>query len=155
MMNSVVRTSAAVAVIAIVAMSLSACALFAGTPRDASGQVTVSTEIRSTDLLIDDCFSYLGDGTNLSQVTVIPCADAHTHRVIGQGTLSVTQLADAGGIQNAISEACNQSFADFAASLAEGLTTEQQFLVSAITVDGVESQFYSCVALDPETPSAG
>ena len=151
-MSSTLRPITSIAALTLIVGMLAGCSLFGGVPRDADGRVTEATEIKSTELLADDCFSFIGDGSDLSKVTVQPCGTDHTHKVIGQGTLSTAQVDEAGGLQNAVSVACSESFAAFKASLAEGLRTEQQFLVSSKTTDGVESQLYSCVALDPQAP---
>lgn len=151
-MSSTLRPAASIAALTVIVGMLAGCSLFGGVSRDADGRVTEPAEIKSTELLISDCFSFLGDGSDLSKVTVQPCGTEHTHKVIGQGTLSTAQIDEAGGLQNAVSTACSESFAAFKESLAEGLKTEQQFLVSSKTTDGVESQLYSCVALDPQAP---
>jgi|GEM_PF-1716510 hypothetical protein len=152
-MSSILRPAASIATLAVIVGMLAGCSLLGGVSRDADGRVTEAAEIKSTELLINDCFSFIGDGSDLAKVTVQPCGSDHTHKVIGQGTLSSAQVDEAGGLQNAVSASCSESFAAFKADLAEGLKTEQQFLVSSKTIDGVESQLYSCVALDPQAPA--
>ncbi|MGV8969255.1 MAG: hypothetical protein ACOH1J_02275 [Microbacteriaceae bacterium] len=149
-MSSILRPAATIIALTAIVGMLAGCSLLGGVSRDADGRVTEATQIKSTELLADDCFSFIGDGSDLSKVTVQPCGSGHTHKVIGQGTLSSAQVGEAGGLQNAVSASCSESFTAFKASLPEGVKTEQQFLVSSKTVDGVESQLYSCVALDPE-----
>lgn len=145
-MNTAQRSFFAIAAIVASASLLAGCSLLGGPSRDSHGQVTESTEVNATLLLVGDCFSYLDDA---SRVTIIPCTGAHTHIVVGQGTLATAQVDEAGGLQNAVSVACEESFTAFKASLAEGLKTKQEFLVSTKEVDGEKLQAYSCVELDP------
>jgi hypothetical protein len=153
-MSTTLRPATSIAALTVIVGMLAGCSLLGGVSRDADGRVTETAEIRSTELLASDCFSFIGEGSDLSKVTVQPCGTDHTHKVIGQGTLSAAQVDEAGGLQNAVSTACSESLVAFKASLAVGLKTEQEFLVSSKTTDGVESQLYSCVALDPQAPAA-
>jgi len=148
-MKTVLRPIAATAALVTLAGILTGCSLFGGITRDDTGQVTESSEIKSTELLTGDCFSYIGDGSDLSKVTINPCSAEHSFKVLAEGTLTTTQVDEAGGLQNAVSASCAEVFTTFKTSLAEGLKTEQSFLVSSETVDDVEVTAYSCVALDP------
>ncbi|MGX5679840.1 hypothetical protein [Schumannella luteola] len=145
-MASTIRTSAA---LALVAVSLSGCSLLGlgGPARDADGRVTEPADIRSTELTVGDCFSFI-DGSNMAQATVVPCDDDHTYIVIGQGSLEKADVDAAGGLQNAVSAACADSFEAFVASAAEGTKPTQEFVVSTAEEDGVEVTRYSCVATD-------
>ena len=148
-MKTVLRPLIASAALVTLAGVLTGCSLFGGLERDDAGQVLESAEIKSTELLTGDCFSYIGDGSDLSKVTITPCADDHTYIVLAAGDLTTAQVDAAGGLQNAVSGACNDTFTTFKAGLTEGgLKTKQEFLVSTKTVDEVEVQDYSCVALD-------
>lgn len=155
-MNSALRPAAALIALSAASLLLAGCSLLGlgGLERGDDGQVTASSEVRSSELLTGDCFSYLGDGSNLSRVTIAPCSADHTHTVLAQGTLSPAQIDEVGGIQNAVSAECAEPFAAFKEALAEGLRTKQEFLVSKRTVDEVEVQAYSCVALDPKADPA-
>lgn len=148
-MKTVLRPLIASAALVTLAGVLTGCSLFGGLERDDAGQVLESAEIKSTELLTGDCFSYIGDGGDLSKVTITPCADDHTYIVLAQGNLSVDDVSAAGGLQNAVSAACTETFTAFKEGLAEGLKTKQEFLVSNKTVDGAEVSAYSCVAIDP------
>jgi len=150
-MKTVLRPLIATAALVTLAGVLTGCSLFGGLERDSSGQVTESSDIKSTELLTGDCFSYIGDGSDLSKVTIAPCAADHTYIVLAQGTLTVDAVNTAGGLQNAVSAACTESFTTFKEGLAEGLKTKQEFLVSNKTVDGAEVSAYSCVAIDPKS----
>ena len=153
-MKTVLRPIAATAALVTLAGVLTGCSLFGGLNRDDSGQVTESSEIKSTELLTGDCFSYIGDGTDLSKVTINPCSADHTFKVLAEGTLTTTQVDEAGGLQNAVSASCAEIFTTFKTGLGDGLKTEQSFLVSNETVDGVEVTAYSCVAVDPKSDAA-
>jgi len=147
------RTTTAVTMLVLSASLLAGCSLLGGgLARDDSGQVLESADVRSSELLVGDCFSYLGD--DLATVTISPCSGEHTHIIIGQGTLEAPAIQEAGGLQNAVSAACNESFTTFKTTIAEGAKTAQEFLVSTRTVDDVEVQAYSCVALDPASTTA-
>ena len=156
-MRSALRTSAAVSTLAAAVLLLSGCSLLGlgELERGADGQVLESTVIDSPDLVTGDCFSYVGDGSDLSTVTVTPCSTDHTYVVLAEGNLTTAEVDAAGGLQNAVSGACNDTFTTFKAGLTEsGLKTKQEFLVSTQTVKKVEVQAYSCVALDPKAPDA-
>jgi len=153
-MKTVLRPIAATAALVTLAGILTGCSLFGGIARDSSGQVTEDAEIKSTELLTGDCFTYIGDGSELSKVTINPCTAEHSFKVLATGSLTTTQVDEAGGLQNAVSSACSEIFTTFKASLGDGLKTEQSFLVSNETVDGVEVTSYSCVAIDPKSDAA-
>ena len=153
-MSSILRpVTVSAAVVAAVAL-LSGCSLLGGVSRGDDGQVTESSDIKATELLTGDCFSYIGEGTDLSKVTVIPCSADHTFIVINQGTVLTADAEAAGGLQNAVSAACNESYTAFKTALAEGARTELSFLVSATKVDEKEASAYSCVAVDPKVDPA-
>lgn len=153
-MSSILRSvTVSAALVASVAL-LTGCSLFGGVSRGDDGQVTESSDIAAADLLTGDCFSYIGEGTDLSKVTVIPCADDHTFKVINQGTVLTSDAEAAGGLQNAVSAACNESYAAFKGALPEGARTQLSFLVSATKVDEKEASAYSCVAIDPKIDPA-
>ena len=152
-MSSPLRAAIILATLVVSTSLLAGCSLLGGGPaRDDSGQVLESADIKSTELLVGDCFAYLGD--DLGMVTINPCSAEHTHIIIGQGTLTSTVIDEAGGLQNAVSAACNESFTTFKTTIAEGVKTAQEFLVSTRTVDEVEVQSYSCVALDLSSTTA-
>jgi hypothetical protein len=155
-MKTALRPLVAAATVATLAGILAGCSLFpSGPERDADGQVTESAAINSTDLLTGDCFDYIGDGSDLSTVTIIPCSADHVFKVIDEGTLTVADADAAGGLQNAVSGACKEVFATFKATLAESdLRTKLSFLVSTDTVDGEDITAYSCVAEDPKADPA-
>ena len=155
-MHSAPRTVTALIALSAASLLLAGCSLLGlgGLERGDDGQVTATSEVSSSELLAKDCFSYLGDASNLSRVTIAPCSADHTHIVLAQGTLTATQVEEVGGLQNAVSAECAEPFAAFKESLAEGLRTKQEFLVTKRTVDEVEVQAYSCVALDPKADPA-
>ena len=153
-MRSVLRPVLAATALVAVAGLLTGCSLLGGVTRGDDGQVTESSDIKSTELLTGDCFSYIGEGTDLSKVTITPCADDHMFTVVGQGTVLTTDADAAGGLQNAVSAACNESYTTFKSNLAEGARTELSFLVSATEVDEKEASKYSCVAVDPKVEPA-
>lgn len=125
---------------------LSGCSLLTiGPARDANGRVSEPAEINSSNLLDGDCFSFI-DGTNLAKSTVVPCAQEHALVVIGTGELDDAAVTSAGGLQNAVSAACDEPFDTFKASAPKGAKPELQFIVSTDERDGAEFTKYSCVA---------
>jgi hypothetical protein len=143
----------------LVTGSLSGCSVFEalydeGPPRDDSGNITETKEVPATTLRVDDCFSFLDDGS-LENVTAIPCANEHTYIVIGQGELTASDVDAAGGMQNAVSAACAESFDTFKASVAEGAKPQLQFLVANLEHDGESWSAYSCVATDGLVTASG
>ncbi|MGV8884325.1 MAG: hypothetical protein ACOH1T_01880 [Microbacteriaceae bacterium] len=149
-MNHALRPAVSLVALAAASVLLAGCSLLGlgELERGDDGQVTASSEVNSSELLTGDCFSYLDDG-NLARVTIAPCVAKHTHKVLDQGTLTAEAVDTAGGLQNAVSDGCADAYGAFKEGLAEGLKTKQEFLVSKRTVDKVEVQAYSCVALDP------
>lgn len=131
---------------------LSGCSLF-GTARDSDGRVTGTSVIGSTTLEVGDCFSFV-EGSENSEAEVTPCENEHTYIVIGKGELQASAVDDAGGLQNAVSAACAESFADFKAAATEGSKPEQEFIVSTKTVDGADVTTYKCVATDAAVVAA-
>jgi hypothetical protein len=144
------RTAAVAVALALVASSvLSGCSLFAsGPPRDDQGQVTEAVVVPTTDLLSGDCFSFVDEYPNHERVNLVPCADEHGYIVIDEGSLTDAFIADAGGLQNAVSASCKESFDVFKAAAVEGAKPTQEFLVSVETIDGEKLTSYSCVATD-------
>lgn len=145
-MASHIRTAA---LFVLVAVSLSGCSLLGlgGPARDADGRVTEPADIRSTALTVGDCFSFI-DGTNMAEATVVPCDQEHTYLVIEQGSLVAADIDAAGGLQNAVSAACAETFEAFKAEAAEGTKPQQEFVVSTAEEDGVEVTRFSCVTTD-------
>jgi len=148
-----IRSAAIALTVAGTLLALGGCALL-GPERDANGQVLETTVIGSTRLLVDDCFSFV-DGTNLADASVTPCTEAHDYIVIGSGGLDDAFIADAGGLQNAVSTSCSENFETFKAAAAEGVRPEQEFIVWTGDQDGESVTNYLCVATDPVPPAAG
>jgi len=146
-------TSTLVAATAIVV--LAGCSLLSPEiPRDDNGQVLEPTVVGSTELLVDDCFTFV-DGTNLSEAEVTPCTLEHTHIVIGKGELGKAAIAEAGGLQNAVSSACSETFSEFKETVADGIRPDQEFIVSEHrNADDVLITAYSCIATDTASPEA-
>lgn len=153
-MSSILRPITVSAAVAATLALLTGCSLFGGVARGDDGRVTESSDIKATELTTGDCFSYIGEGTDLSKVTIIPCAEDHTFTVVDQGTVLTSDAEAAGGLQNAVSAACNESYVAFKAALPEGARTELSFLVSSTKVDEKEASAYSCVAIDPKVDPA-
>ena len=146
------RTTTATLLATAILATLAGCSLFAPEiPRDNRGQVLEPTVIGSTQLLVGDCFSFV-DGSDLSEAEVTPCTTNHTHVVIGKGELDKATIREAGGLQNAVSSSCSESFTSFKETVAEGVRPEQEFIVSEHTSDdGVTMTNYACIATDAPT----
>ena len=126
-----------------VAASLTGCSILEPT-RDADGRVVADLDARASQLRIGDCFSFQNEA-DLSQVTIVPCAQPHSHLVIDQGEVSPARIKLAGGLQNALSVVCAPPYARHLATLPEGTEPEQEFLAAMIDRDGYEYANYSCV----------
>lgn len=150
-MRTTARTVALGLVVMVSVAALSACSLL-GPARDSDGRVTETTKIDSTTLTVGDCFSFV-DGTDLAEANVTPCAKDHTYIVIGDGTLSPSEVDTAGGMQNAVSGACSENFTAFKDAAPEGTKPEQQFIVSPQEKDGKSFTLYLCVATDSPAKS--
>ncbi|CAN5313327.1 hypothetical protein BH10ACT7_BH10ACT7_13990 [soil metagenome] len=148
-MTSRTRTTFAFATVLASTLALAGCSLLGldGPPRGDDGQVTETTVIKSTQLLEGDCFTFV-EGSNANDAEVTPCSEDHQYIVIGQGSLSQSEVDNAGGLQNAVSAACADTFEAFKAEAAEGVRPEQEFIVSQVTEDDVVTTNYSCVATD-------
>ena len=139
-----------VAVASVVA--LTSCGLL-GPGRGPDGQVTETTVVGSTTMLVGDCFTFV-DGSNLTEVSLTPCTEPHTYIVIGKGELDAATLASAGSTQNAVSVACADAFGVFKEAAAEGTRPTQEFIVATEDRDGEQITLYSCVATDGQSPPA-
>lgn len=153
------RIAHAAVLVATVTLALTGCSLFdalydQGPPRNDQGAITETKVVPATTLRVDDCFSFLEDGS-LEDVTAIPCAEEHSYIVIGQGELTAADVDAAGGMQNAVSAACAETFDTFKASAAEGSKPELQFLVANLEHDGETWSAYSCVATDGTVTASG
>ncbi|MDH6181494.1 hypothetical protein M2152_001676 [Microbacteriaceae bacterium SG_E_30_P1] len=133
-------------------LALAGCS-FLGPSRGPDGQFSEPTQINSADLLTGDCFTF-DEGSNLATSTVVPCDVEHEFRVIGQGTLDDAAIAAAGDKQIAINAACDEPFADFMETVAEGVRPDQQFISATIEEDGEQLTEYSCLATDAPIVSA-
>ncbi len=149
-MSHRIRTVASSLLLLAVASALTSCSLFgpSGPPRDDQGRVTEAIDVPTTDLLTDDCFSFVEEYPNHERVNLVPCADEHGYIVIAQGALTDQNIDEAGGLQNAVSASCSEPFTIFKAAAVEGSKPTQEFLVTEDTVDGEKLTNYSCVATD-------
>lgn len=143
--------SAAIAVLGF-AVLVSGCSLLnPGPPRDNDGRVTESTTISGRDLHDGDCFTFnSADGGVVAEVTVMPCSLRHDYLVIGQGTLAASDVASTGSLQNAVSVACSDTFAEFKATVTGDTRPKQEFLVFAESDEANADQLYSCISSDPD-----
>ncbi|CAN5135603.1 hypothetical protein BH11ACT5_BH11ACT5_03910 [soil metagenome] len=129
-------------------LALSGCDVLAPT-RDSDGKIVKALEMPSIEAWVGDCFSFV-DGSNLALATVVPCAEQHTHIVVGRGTLTQKRIDYFETLQLAVISACKDRIT---------LYTEQQeddpqpeYIVSTETSpEGVATMHYSCLV----TSSAG
>jgi hypothetical protein len=142
---------AAIAVLGIAAV-MSGCSLLnPGPPRDDDGRVTESSTISAQDLKNGDCFTFnSADGGVVAEVTVMPCALEHDYLVIGQGTLTASDVTSAGSLQNAVSVACADTFEAFKAGIVGDTRPTQEFLVFPESDKTDADQNYSCISSDPD-----
>lgn len=154
-MTAITRAATTALFTAAVIVTLAGCSLLhPELPRDDNGQVLEPSVIGSTELLVGDCFSFV-DESSLSEAEVTPCSSDHTHIVIGKGELAKTEIADAGGLQNAVSTSCAENFSDYTDTVADGVRPEQQFIISEHSnEDDVLVTDYACIATDVATPEA-
>ena len=139
------RRPVLVLAVAIVAtLALSGCDVLAPT-RNADGTVVKSQLMPSTDAWVGDCFSFV-EGSNLSYATVVPCAQPHTHVVIGKGTLTEAKIALFESLQIAVIESCKRTFENYVEE--QGTEPTPQYIVSREKKPGGEVVNYSCLATD-------
>jgi hypothetical protein len=149
-MSHRIRSAVVALVLIVTTTALASCSVFgpAGPQRGDDGQVTESLVVPTTDLLTGDCFSFVEEYPNHERVNLVPCADEHGYIVLAEGALTDAFIAEAGGIQNAVSAECAEPFEVFKAAAVEGAKPTQEFLVSEETLDGEKLTNYSCVATD-------
>jgi len=133
-----------IAVMVAVTLSLAGCDVLAPT-RDADGLIIKDTPMPSTDAWVGDCFSFV-EGSNLSYATVVPCAQPHTHVVIGKGTLTEAKMALFESLQIAVIESCKRTFENYVEE--QGTEPTPQYIVSREKKPGGEVVNYSCLATD-------
>ena len=142
---------AAVAVLGIATLVGGCSLLDPGPPRGDDGQVTESATISARDLQDGDCFTFnSADGGIVAEVTVMPCSLEHDYLVIGQGTLTASDVASAGSLQNAVSVACADTFEVFKAGVTGDVRPQQEFLVFPESDETDADQNYSCISSDPD-----
>lgn len=154
-MTAFARATTATFIAVAALAALSGCSLLSPEiPRDDSGQVLEPTVIGSTELLVNDCFTFV-EGSNLSEAEVTPCTADHTHVVIGKGELDKGTITEAGGLQNAVSSACSDTFSAFKETVADGAARpDQEFIISEhSTDDGALMTDYACIATDAASPT--
>ncbi|QYH35694.1 hypothetical protein [Salinibacterium sp. M195] len=154
-MTAFTRATTAVLLASATVSALAGCSLlYPELSRDDSGQVLEPAVIGSTDLLVGDCFSFV-DGSDLAEAEIAPCTTDHTHIVIGKGELAKTEISEAGGLQNAVSSSCSETFSEFKETVTDGVRPDQEFIVSErSTDDGVLITDYACIATDAPVPAA-
>lgn len=134
------------AMIVTAALSLSGCSVLAPT-RDADGTIITATRMPSIDAWVGDCFSFV-EGSDLAFATVVPCAEPHTHIVIGTGTLSQKRIDHFESLQIAVLTACKDRVSLYAAQ--QGLDPAPEYIVSNKTrPNGSETMHYSCLVKAP------
>lgn len=141
----------AAAAIVPLALVLSGCSIFnSGPERDLDGQVLERSELAARDLLVGDCFSFDSpDGSTVSEVFVIPCTEDHDYVILEQGSLAAGDIASR-GLQNVVSEACEDTFEAFKDANTADSRPRQQFLLFPLDDNKPEGDHaYSCAATDP------
>ena len=118
-----------------------------GPPRDANGHVTETMVIGSTTMEVGDCFTFTSP-SDLSEVSVTPCANSHSYVVIGKGELDAATVAAADSVQNAASAACSDAFTAFKDAAPDGVKPTQEFIIATEDRDGTTVTLYTCVATD-------
>ncbi len=142
---------ATVAALGVVTLVAGCSLLNPGPPRGDDGRVTESATISARDLHNGDCFTFnSADGGIVAEVTVMPCSLQHDYLVIGQGYLTVSDIAATGSLQNAVSVACTIPFETFKASVTGDTRPKQEFLVFPETDEPDADQLYSCISTDPD-----
>lgn len=134
-----------VATVVAAALALSGCSILAPT-RDADGNVVAALPMPSVDAWVGDCFTFI-DGSNLAYATVVPCADPHTHLVIGRGTLTQKRIDYFETLQIAVLTACKDRVEVYGSE--KGIDPEPEYIVGTKTsVEGVKTLHYSCLVKD-------
>jgi len=114
-----------------------------GPYRGSDGQVADDTEASARYLEVEDCFDF-PDQSDESRVTLKPCDEDHTFRVIGTGTIDIRQQQTL-GLQAAITQACEGPFDDWAATMPADQRKDYKFLVRDPD-DGSQAKLYTCIA---------
>ena len=123
-------------------LALSGCDVLAPT-RDSDGKIVKALEMPSIEAWVGDCFTFV-DGSNLALATVVPCADAHTHIVIGRGTLTQKRIDYFETLQLAVISACKDRITLYVDQQEDD--PQPEYIVSTETSpEGVASMHYSCL----------
>ena len=144
------RSVSALAVVIATTVALSGCTLLAPT-RNADGTIVKALTMPSTEAWVGDCFSFVHD-SNLSLATVVPCADAHSHVVIGKGTLSTTKIGLFESLQIAVISSCQSVFDSWGQE--RETDPQPEYIVSKEEKPGGEVTNYSCLATDGTVAAA-
>ena len=127
-------------------LALSGCDVLAPT-RDADGKIVKALEMPSIEAWVGDCFTFV-DGSNLALATVVPCADPHTHIVVGRGTLTQKRIDYFETLQLAVISACKDRITLYIGQQIDEQEDEPQpeYIVSTETSpEGVSTMHYSCL----------
>lgn len=113
-MARTIRTLAAVAG-AVVALSLTACSDDGDEPqRDESGQVTESAGAADIfDVKVGDCVGDFEDEDEVTDVSVVPCADEHAQEVFASAEIPDGDFPGDDALREQAQEECAAEFATF------------------------------------------
>lgn len=136
------RPAIVLATLIVATLALSGCDVLAPT-RDTSGNITMATEMPSTDARVKDCFTFV-DGSDLAYATVLPCTEAHTHVVIARGTITQAKIAEFESLQIALITRCQPAVDAYLTEQDDDGTPE--YIVSTKRKpNGNEVTNYSCL----------
>ncbi len=111
--------------------------------RGDDGQVSADTDASVKYLQLDDCFDF-PDEPDESRVTLKPCTEDHTFRVIATGTIGIEQQQTL-GLQLAITQECQKPFDDWSATMPADKRKDYKSLVRDAD-DGTLVEVYTCIA---------
>ena len=144
------RPVSVLSVVIVATLALTGCSVLAPT-RNADGTIVKALLMPSTDAWVGDCFSFVPD-SNLSLATVVPCAEEHSHVVIGKGTLSTAKISLFESLQIAVISSCQPIFDEWAEE--QGTQPQPEYIVSKEEKPGGEVTNYSCLATEGAVDAA-
>ena len=144
------RPVSVLSVVIVATLALTGCTVLAPT-RNADGTIVKALLMPSTDAWVGDCFSFVPD-SNLSLATVVPCAETHSHVVIGKGTLSTAKIGLFESLQIAVISSCQSVFDSW--SQERETDPQPEYIVSKEDKPGGEVTNYSCLATDGTVAAA-
>ncbi|GAB3270958.1 septum formation family protein [Microbacterium lacusdiani] len=118
---------------------------------DETNQVTESADVDVFQLQVRDCLS-LGDDSQLSSASVVPCSEPHTDEIYHEFELPDGDWPGEEAVQQAADEGCYNAFEPFVGKAYEESVLEYIYLTpteAGWTDTGLQDRLIQCVVYEP------